>query len=102
MRRTWAILLLALFSFPLISPAVLASDARAKLPACCRRDGQHHCTATASTGGPGLQAARCFSFPSAKAAPETRNFGALPVARAGFAHWIHFATTQPAAQSLCR
>ena len=42
-------LLLALFSFSLISPAVLASDADSKLPACCKRNGKHHCDAAIST-----------------------------------------------------
>lgn len=42
MRRFPAILLLALFSFSLLSPA-LSSDADAGLPACCRRGGKHHC-----------------------------------------------------------
>ena len=42
MRRGPAILLLFLFSFPLIGPALFV-DAGSDLPACCRRDGKHHC-----------------------------------------------------------
>jgi len=42
MRRVPAILLVILFSFSLIGPALLV-DAESNLPACCRRDGQHHC-----------------------------------------------------------
>lgn len=42
-RRTLAALLLVLFSLPLIAPALASSSADAGLPACCRRDGKHHC-----------------------------------------------------------
>lgn len=42
MRRTIAISLLMLFSWGLIAP-VLAPDSEANLPACCRRNGKHHC-----------------------------------------------------------
>jgi hypothetical protein len=42
MRRTIAISLMMLFSWTLIAP-LLASDADANLPACCRRNGRHHC-----------------------------------------------------------
>jgi len=42
MRRVPATLLVFLFSFSLIAPA-LSVDAQANLPACCRRGGKHHC-----------------------------------------------------------
>jgi hypothetical protein len=42
MRRAITSVLLALFSFPLIAPVLLANVA-SDLPACCRRDGKHHC-----------------------------------------------------------
>ena len=42
MRRALASLLLAVFSFPLFAPALLA-DAESNLPECCRRGGKHHC-----------------------------------------------------------
>jgi len=41
-RRILAGLLLAVFSFPLIAPVLLAYEA-SSLPACCRRLGEHHC-----------------------------------------------------------
>jgi hypothetical protein len=47
MYRLSAILLSAFFSFSLISPAVFAADPDASLPACCRRDGKHHCAVPA-------------------------------------------------------
>jgi hypothetical protein len=69
MRRALASLLLALVSFPLIAP-VFASDAASQLPACCRRDGKHHCSMLAEdmeTPGPAFQAVRpkCPVYPTA-------------------------------------
>jgi hypothetical protein len=45
MRRILAISLLGLFLLPTISPllALTSSDPDANLPACCRRNGKHHC-----------------------------------------------------------
>jgi hypothetical protein len=71
MRRIFASLLLAVFSFPLIAPAMLAS-AESSLPACCRRNGKHGCampSAAASTGAVSLLATRCSMFPSGSPAP---------------------------------
>ena len=42
MRRAIAISLLMLFSWTLLAP-LLAPGADANLPACCRRNGKHHC-----------------------------------------------------------
>jgi hypothetical protein len=47
MRRAMGSLLLALFSFTLIAPA-LRSAAGPETAPCCRRDGKHHCAATIS------------------------------------------------------
>ncbi|HEV2710660.1 MAG TPA: hypothetical protein VGU67_10635 [Edaphobacter sp.] len=44
MRRLLALSLLLLFSFPLVSPLfALSTNSDANLPACCRRNGAHHC-----------------------------------------------------------
>jgi hypothetical protein len=43
MRRAVAHTLLMIFSWMLIAP-LFAWDADAGLPACCRRNGKHHCT----------------------------------------------------------
>lgn len=43
MRRLISISLLLLFSLSLVSPLFAMSTADANIPACCRRDGQHHC-----------------------------------------------------------
>lgn len=48
MRRAMGSLLLALFSFTLIAPA-LRSASGPELAPCCRRDGKHHCAASIPT-----------------------------------------------------
>ena len=46
-RRALSTVLLLLFSLPLISPLfALAADSGVNLPACCRRNGAHHCART--------------------------------------------------------
>ena len=42
MRRVLSLSLMMMFSWMLIAP-LLAPDADANLPACCRRNGKHHC-----------------------------------------------------------
>jgi hypothetical protein len=43
-RRLLSLVLLAVFSLPLILPALaLGQDPESNLPACCRRNGAHHC-----------------------------------------------------------
>jgi hypothetical protein len=47
-RRLTSITLLLLFSFPLIAPLfALGGSAESDLPACCRRNGAHHCMMSA-------------------------------------------------------
>lgn len=43
MRRAAAILLVLVFSLPLIAPALASAPDDSKLPACCRRNGRHQC-----------------------------------------------------------
>jgi len=43
MRRAPAALLLLVFSLPLIAPLLVSGPDESQLPACCRRDGKHHC-----------------------------------------------------------
>jgi hypothetical protein len=44
LRQLIAITMLLLFGLPMISPLfALDADAAMNLPACCRRDGAHHC-----------------------------------------------------------
>ena len=68
MRRVTASLLLAVFGLPLaafLGPAA----AGAALPACCRRDGKHHCAMNGAGNGLLLVAQPCNAFPSPAAAP---------------------------------
>lgn len=84
MRRILASLLAGLFSFLLIAPALSASDPDANLPACCRRDGKHHCAMMMrleSRSGPGFQADRCPFFPSVNAVPASPTAGLPGIAR---------------------
>jgi hypothetical protein len=59
MRRVLASLLLVLIGLSLVSP-VLASAAKSDVPACCLRNGKHHCEMgaeiSATQGKPGLHA----------------------------------------------
>lgn len=43
MRRVLVISLLAVFSLPLIAPLLSSGPDQSSLPACCRRNGKHHC-----------------------------------------------------------
>ena len=62
LRRSLAVLLLALSIFLLVSPAIIA-DFDANLPACCRRNGQHHCSMSmnASTDAAGSTTGASFA-----------------------------------------
>jgi hypothetical protein len=82
MRRMLASLLLVLFSFPLIAPALLANTVSG-LPACCLRNGKHHCALADVDASPSLRAnqPKCPLFPKAGAVPAFSKivlFGAAP------------------------
>lgn len=68
MRRSIATGLLCLFNTLWIAPLV-SSDPHSNLPACCRRDGKHHCSmmqmTEQSAGGPNSRAVtpKCPLFP---------------------------------------
>ena len=71
-RRLLSIALLFIFSLPLISPVLaLTASSETNLPACCRRNGAHHCagmmgSAQSSNGGTNLSAIpqRCPAYPA--------------------------------------
>lgn len=73
MRRLLAISLLLLFSFPLVSPLfALSANPDANLPACCRRNGTHHChlnmqqaSATAGRDAVFATPSKCPFYPGA-------------------------------------
>lgn len=67
MRRALAAVLVLLFSIPLIAPAFASGPDESSLPACCRRDGKHHCAMMSMGAVPSQYAAvseKCpYSFP---------------------------------------
>jgi hypothetical protein len=69
MRRFPAIVLVAIFGFSVIGPALVV-DRGTNLPACCRRDGKHRC-ASIETSDAGLRVTspRCAEFPKSGAFP---------------------------------
>jgi len=90
MRRNLSIsLILLLWLAPLAAILPLSDDAR--LPACCRRHGAHHCAMAGessqgpqSGSGPSIQApSRCSQFPSSAPATTAPAF-ALAAGPAGF------------------
>jgi hypothetical protein len=83
MRRALTSICLTLLSFPLIAPLPPA-DTDSELPACCRRNGKHHCSMMAmadqkSPPGPAVRAIqpKCPYYPAANAVPSEPN-AALP------------------------
>lgn len=98
-RRIPAILLLGLFSFLLIEPAVLAEN-DSRLPACCRRDGLHHCSRT-NAQGPFVQGV-CPAFPKTGAAPAYSKTIIVRAVRAAFVGLITFPAGRAQTALLCR
>jgi hypothetical protein len=90
-RRPISIALLAVVMLPFLAPILAwgsADDAR--LPACCRRSGHHHCAGTPATANDGHHhlgaPSRCASFPRALTAMHPIALDAPPAAtRASFA-----------------
>jgi hypothetical protein len=106
MRRIWATLLLALFGFSPIIPALSAGDSESTLPACCRRNGAHHCAILkdhAKSGGETkAEAARCPSFPSAKAFPVGRTAAAVNISQRIVAVIVSHPAARPRTEALYR
>jgi hypothetical protein len=87
LKRISAILLLVLFGFSPIVPAF--QDADSNLPACCRRDGKHHCAAAdqqASPSGVVVKAGwrKCASYPRGGAVPSHSKTVLLKTSQTGF------------------
>ena len=74
--RLLAILLLMLMGLPMASPLLaLTAGGEDHLPACCRRNGKHHCTSAMGTGMDSSSAAhvhatveKCPMYPQASVA----------------------------------
>jgi hypothetical protein len=102
MRRIIAILLVLSSDWTVIAPAFAASP-ESNLPACCRRNGEHHCSMkmqmmqSESTSGPALALlSKCPLFPHSSAPGSRKSFigpfvtavtgervSSLPLARQG-------------------
>jgi hypothetical protein len=84
MRRILSLVLLAAFGLPAVAPALtLGQDSEASLPACCRRNGAHHCMGNmhrAPSSAPAFSE-RCPSFPQPSAAPAQGSAATLVVAQ---------------------
>jgi hypothetical protein len=85
LRRLVSSSLLLLFSLMLLAPLLGAIPATAEenLPACCRRDGNHHCAkrapvATAPASAVNNAPTRCGQYPAAAALSAAN--AAIPVA----------------------
>jgi hypothetical protein len=98
-------LLVGLFSFSLISPAVFASDAELRVPACCRRAGEHGCVmkpSQSASSGPSAQADNCRFFPPAKAIPPGRTISLPGISRSIFAGLLSHPASRPQTEALFR
>ncbi|HEX7159106.1 MAG TPA: hypothetical protein VF214_08840 [Edaphobacter sp.] len=94
MRRLLAILLLAVFGLPYASVLVAQEGAEAGLPACCRKNGKHHCALmqTQSSDAQGeritVVAEKCPYAPAVPAALHLSLFAA-PLTASVFAELVH-------------
>jgi hypothetical protein len=108
-RRFIAIALFFLVSFPLISPLLaLTGSFQANLPACCRRNGAHHCTASMQMPGSAdapiklaPRPERCPAFPQfSNSIPHIQL--AAPTAALLFAEVVSHPAVRPQTQASAR
>jgi hypothetical protein len=80
MRRLLSLVLLAAFGLPAVAPVLaLGQETESSLPACCRRNGAHHCMGSMQrppSSAPAFSE-RCPSFPQPSTAPSQINSFAL-------------------------
>ena len=106
MRRVSASSLLAAICFWLIAPLVL-TGAELNLPACCRRNGAHHCampSEDAPAGGAAWHSVgqKCPVFPAASEAPIQAGVAVLESSGAIIAVLIHQPSVPRQAEALYR
>jgi hypothetical protein len=98
MRSGIATLLATVLSWMLVLP-LFAGSVALQLPACCRKDGTHHCAMGAASSGDGSGALvsrnKCGSFPRYTVAAHTNQLGATSNASFIFAGVV----SHPAASS---
>jgi hypothetical protein len=109
-RRLLALSLLLLFSFPLVSPLfALPTNTDANLPACCRRNGAHHCqmkvvqrsSTSASQIVVSTTPTKCPFYPRPATLVQHNNAW-LPVGNRLLATFIHRATVKAPAYAYRR
>lgn len=67
LRKLLSILLLVVFSFPVAAPLFAGTAEReARLPACCRKDGKHHCMMSEEDASRLAQTKPYFTAPTEK------------------------------------
>ena len=81
MRRGVAILLALVFSWMLALPAFMSAES--KVPACCRKNGKHHCMmmamdTLADSAGSLAVRAKCPAFPKFGTVSHSAVFAVLP------------------------
>lgn len=103
MRTLSAILLSILMGLPIAAP--LFASGEPSLPACCRRDGKHHCMRSVSPGTTGESAvgvsraeAKCPQFPRTLGL-TSRGQPGLTASAAVFAEIVSHPAVSPQAQS---
>ena len=87
-QRICAVLLLAILSSSLITPLLSATTPASTIPACCRKDGKHHCSMAnmkqqhdeAATAPVKFTTGKCLQFPNTGAVPIAYNADAPPAA----------------------
>ena len=101
MRRFFSILLLAVFVLPLLAPVLaMAQDGQAAVPACCRRNGRHHCGMSLRERRALVSRDPAFRAPTEKCPFETSSVAPArfdpvtepPVAEAIFGHLVSHPT----------
>jgi hypothetical protein len=103
MRRIWATLLVAVFCFALIGPAMFVPTGDQKLPPCCRKNGKHHCALAQrqeSTSGLSFQAGRCAFFANNQTLPPIPTVGMPKVGQTILATVLSHRTPRPRTEKL--
>jgi hypothetical protein len=102
MRRIWATLLVAVFGFAPIAPALFLPTGDQKLPPCCRKNGKHHCAAQRQEGtsGASLQTGRCAFFVNEQALPPISATGVPKAGQAVVAAVLTDRTPRPQTEKL--
>lgn len=103
------VLLLLATSLSVVSPLLWAKPDEKELPACCRRDGKHHCAKTAGhseeSNLPGQHfagaLAACPMFPSGHAAPAGIQIGVAPALATSATAILPIRPAAPAATQAC-